>query len=58
VSGVQLVGPLPGEFGSVTKFTAGIGASSKAAEAAKSLILFLTGPTAAPMFKSKGLQPG
>jgi molybdate transport system substrate-binding protein len=58
VSGAQLVGPLPGEFGSVTKFTAGIGAGSKASEAAKSLILFLTGPAAAPVFKSKGLQPG
>jgi molybdate transport system substrate-binding protein len=58
VSGAQLVGPLPGEFGSVTKFTAGIGASSKASDAAKSLIQFLTGPVAAPVFKSKGLQPG
>jgi molybdate transport system substrate-binding protein len=58
VAGAQLVGPLPGEFGSVTKFTAGIGAGSKASEAAKSLILFLTGPAAAPVFKSKGLQPG
>jgi molybdate transport system substrate-binding protein len=58
VSGAQLVGPLPGELGSVTEFTAGIGASSKAAEAAKLLILFLTGPAAAPVFKSKGLQPG
>ena len=58
VSGAQLVGPLPGEFGSVTLFTAGIGAGSKAFEAAKSLILFLTSPAAAPVFKSKGLQPG
>jgi molybdate transport system substrate-binding protein len=58
VSGAQLVGPLPGELGSVTEFTAGIGAGSKASEAAKSLILFLTGPAAAPVFKSKGLQPG
>ncbi len=58
VSGVQLVGPLPGELGSVTLFTAGIGAGSKASGAAKSLILFLTSPAAAPVFKSKGLQPG
>ena len=58
VSGAQLVGPLPGELGSVTKFTAGIGAGSKAAEAGKSLIQFLRGPAAAPVFKSKGLQPG
>jgi molybdate transport system substrate-binding protein len=58
VSGAQLVGPLPGEFGKVTEFTAGIDANSKAAEAAKSFILFLKSPAAAPVFKSKGLQPG
>lgn len=58
VSGAQLVGPLPGELGSMTEFTAAIGAGSKAADAARSLILFLTGPTAAPVFKSKGFQPG
>jgi molybdate transport system substrate-binding protein len=58
VSGAQLVGPLPGELGSLTLFTAGIGAGSKSAEAAKSLIQFLTGPAAAPVFKSKGFQPG
>jgi molybdate transport system substrate-binding protein len=58
VTGAQLVGPLPGEFASVTAFTAGIGAGTKAPEAAKSLILFLTGPTAAAVLKSKGFQPG
>jgi molybdate transport system substrate-binding protein len=58
VAGAQLVGPLPGEFASVTAFAAGIGANTKAPEAAKSLILFLTGPTAAPVFKAKGFQPG
>jgi molybdate transport system substrate-binding protein len=58
VSGAQLVGPLPGEFASMTAFTAGIGASTKVPEAAKSLIQFLTGPTAAPVLKSKGFQPG
>ena len=58
VAGAQLVGPLPGELASVTKFTAGIGAGSKAPGAAKTLIQFLTGPTAAPVFTSKGLQPG
>jgi molybdate transport system substrate-binding protein len=57
VSGAQLVGPLPGEFASTTVFTAGIGASTKVPEAAKSLILFLKGPTAASVFKSKGFEP-
>jgi molybdate transport system substrate-binding protein len=56
--GAQLVGPLPGEFNSVTKFTAGIGAGSKASDAAKSLVQFLKGPAASAVFKSKGLEPG
>jgi len=58
VAGAQLVGPLPGEFGSVTVFSAATGAGTKAPEVAKSLIQFLTGPTAAPVFKSKGFEPG
>ena len=58
VAGAQLVGPLPGEYASMTVFTAGIGAGSKALDAAKALIQFLTGPTAAPVFKSKGFEPG
>jgi molybdate transport system substrate-binding protein len=58
VAGAEVLGPLPGEFASTTLFTAGIGASTKAPEAAKSLIQFLTGSVAAPVFKSKGFQPG
>ena len=58
VTGAQLVGPLPGEYASMTVFTAGIGAGSKAPDAAKALIQFLTGPSAAPVFKSKGFEPG
>ena len=57
VAGVQLVGPLPGELGSMTNFTAAVGAGSKQAEAAKSLIQYLTGPDAAPVLKAKGFQP-
>jgi molybdate transport system substrate-binding protein len=44
VSGAQLVGRLPGEFAKMTEFTAGVGANSKAAEAARSFILFLRVP--------------
>jgi molybdate transport system substrate-binding protein len=58
VTGAQLVGPLPGEFASTTLFAAGIGAGTTAPEAARSLIQFLNGPVAAPVFKSKGFQPG
>ena len=58
VAGAQLVGPLPGEYARVTVFSAGIGSGTKAPDAAKSLIQFLTGPTASPVFKSKGFEPG
>jgi molybdate transport system substrate-binding protein len=58
VVGAQLVGPLPGELGSITVFTAGIGVGSKTPEAAKKLIEFLTGPEAAFRFKEKGFEPG
>lgn len=57
VAGAQVLGPLPGEFASTTLFTAGIGASTKVPDAAKSLIKFLTGPVARPVFSAKGFQP-
>ncbi|HLH87188.1 MAG TPA: substrate-binding domain-containing protein [Xanthobacteraceae bacterium] len=58
VAGAQLVGPLPGELGSLTQFTAAMGAGSGSPEAAKSLIEFLTAPQSAPRFQAKGFQPG
>lgn len=57
VAGAQVLGPLPGEFASTTVFTAGIGASSKDQNAAKSLIQFLGGPIAKPVLAAKGFQP-
>jgi len=48
----------PGEFASTTLWTAAIGATTKVPEAAKSLIQFLTGPVARPVFTAKGFQPG
>ena len=56
IAGVQLVGPLPGELGSLTLFTGGVGAESGSCDAAKALIVFLAGPEAAPHFKSKGFE--
>jgi ABC-type Fe3+ transport system substrate-binding protein len=53
VAGAQLVGPLPGEFASITAFPAGIGAGSKSPDAAKELLKFLTGPDAAAPFKAR-----
>jgi molybdate transport system substrate-binding protein len=58
VAGAEMLGPLPGNLGSVTLFTAGIAASSKAPDAAKAFIKFITGPNAAPILKAKGFTPG
>ena len=58
VAGAQLVGPLPGEFASMTVFTAGIGAGSTLRAPASELITFLKGAEAAARFKAKGFEPG
>ena len=58
VTGVQLVGPRPGELASTTVFSAAIGAESKSPAAAKAFIEFLTNPQVAPQFKAKGFEPG
>jgi molybdate transport system substrate-binding protein len=56
VPGVEVLGPLPGEFHSDVRFSAAISRTSQNAEAAKALVKFLTGPKAASVFKAKGLE--
>jgi molybdate transport system substrate-binding protein len=56
--GVELVGPLPPEIQSYVLFTAGVSVNSRASEAARELITFLTGPIAAPVIKAQGMEPG
>jgi molybdate transport system substrate-binding protein len=56
--GVELVGPLPPEIQFYTTFVAGISAGSKAPDAARDLIKFLTGPMAIPVIKAQGMEPG
>lgn len=58
VAGAEILGPLPGTLGSATLFTAGIATGSKAPDAAKAFIKFITGPDAAPVLKAKGFAPG
>jgi molybdate transport system substrate-binding protein len=57
-SGVELVGPLPPEIQYDFQFTAGVSVNSKAPDAARDLIKFLTGPFAIPVIKSQGMEPG
>jgi molybdate transport system substrate-binding protein len=56
VKGVAFVGPLPEKFQNYVHFAAGVSAGAKNADAAGSLIKFLTGPKAGPTFKEKGIQ--
>jgi molybdate transport system substrate-binding protein len=46
--GVELAGPLPGDFQSYISFSAGVATNTHNADAAKALIKFITGPAAAP----------
>ncbi len=56
-TGAELVGPFPKEIQLTTSFAAAVGTNARQAEAANALIKFLTAPSAAPVFKAKGLDP-
>jgi molybdate transport system substrate-binding protein len=57
VKGVTLVGPLPKEIENYTTYAAGVSAAAKDADGARALVKFLTGPQAAALLKSKGMEP-
>src|SRR5664280_2362809 len=57
VKGAALVGPLPKEIQNTTTYAAGLSASAKDKDAAKELIEYLSGPDAAAVLKSKGMEP-
>ena len=55
--GVDLAGPLPGEIQNTTLMAAGIITTSKAPDAARALIDFISSPSAAAVLKAGGFQP-
>jgi molybdate transport system substrate-binding protein len=57
IHGVEILGPLPGEYQSDIRFSAAASSTANDAAAAKALIAFLTGPKVAPALKAKGLDP-
>lgn len=58
IPGIDIVGPIPAELQSPDLvYFAGVTAASSQSEAAKALIDFLGGFEAAPVIKSKGLEP-
>ena len=57
VPGIDIVGPVPGEFQKLTVFSAGIPTIAKDAEGGQALVRLLKSPAAAAIMKLKGVQP-
>lgn len=57
VKGAALVGPLPKEIQNTTTYAAGLSASTQNKDAAEALIKIFSGPAAAAVLKSKGMDP-
>jgi quinoprotein glucose dehydrogenase len=57
VRGVEILGPLPGDYQLAIRFAAAASATSKNSEAARALIAFVAGAEAAPVLKAKGIEP-
>jgi molybdate transport system substrate-binding protein len=56
--GVELVGPIPHELQSYVRWSGAVSANSAAPQVARDLLKFLTGPTAIPVLKAQGMEPG
>ena len=56
--GIELAGPLPPDIQIYSVFEGAVSANSKAPDAARGLLRFLTGPTAIPVIKAQGMEPG
>jgi molybdate transport system substrate-binding protein len=54
---VEVIGMLPAELQQITIYSAGVTANAREGEAARALIKALTAPSAAPIYKAKGLDP-
>jgi molybdate transport system substrate-binding protein len=57
VKGASLVGPLPKEIQNTTTYAAGLSSAAKDNNAAQALIKAFSGPAAAAVLKSKGMEP-
>jgi molybdate transport system substrate-binding protein len=56
VHGIELVGPLPESLQGYINFAAGVAAGTHDPAAANGMIQFLKGPSAAPVYKAKGME--
>jgi molybdate transport system substrate-binding protein len=55
--GVDLVGPVPQEIQNFTLFAAGVAADSRAAQASRAFITFISSPEARLVWTAKGFEP-
>jgi molybdate transport system substrate-binding protein len=57
VSGIELVGPLPGDLQNTIVFLGALSIDAQEVEAAKALLNFLRTPEAVAVIKAKGMEP-
>lgn len=57
VGGTEILGPLPGQFHDAVNFQAAESTGASNVKTAQMLIAFLTGPEAAAIYTTKGLEP-
>lgn len=57
VKGAVLVGPLPKDIQNITTYAAGLSTATRNQDAAQALIKAFSGPEAAKLLKSKGMEP-
>ena len=58
VKGIQILGPLPGYIQRVTVFSGGLHSGATETVLTTALAKFLTAPSAAPVIKKHGMEPG
>lgn len=56
VKGIEVLGPLPGEYATYVNFTAAASSGAPNPDGAKKFIAFMSGPKAAPLLEAKGLE--
>jgi molybdate transport system substrate-binding protein len=56
VKGIEVLGPLPGEYRTYVNFTAAASSGAQNMDAAKKFIAYMSGPNAALLLKAKGLE--
>ena len=56
VKGIEVLGPLPGEYATYVNFTAAASSAAQNMGAAIKFIEFISGAKTAPLLKAKGLE--